>query len=106
MPIPWRAVDSELLYLEDLFVRPEMRAVASAICLFLLNIIGLGIGPQGVGILSDYLRPEYGNESLRYALMVFGTVNLWCALHYFLGARYLLKDIERAGIAEELLEEP
>ena len=38
----------------------QMRAVAAAICLFLLNIIGMGFGPQGVGILSDYLSADYG----------------------------------------------
>lgn len=78
-------------------VRPEMRAVAAAICLFLLNIIGLGIGPQAVGILSDVLSDEHGRESLRYALMIFGSVNLWCAFHYFMGAKYLIQDIDRAA---------
>ena len=37
-----------------------MRSVAAAICLFLLNIIGMGLGPQGVGILSDVFAAEYG----------------------------------------------
>lgn len=74
----------------------EMRSVAAAICLFLLNIIGMGLGPQGVGILSDILAPEYGNESLRYSLMVFSLLNLWCAWHYFLAARTLHEDTQRA----------
>ena len=78
-------------------VKPEMRAVASAICLFLLNIIGLGIGPQSVGILSDWLADSYGDESLRYALMVFSLVNVWCGLHYFLAARTLPQDMQKAG---------
>ncbi len=74
-------------------VPPEMRAVASAISLFVLNIIGLGFGPQGVGILSDYFAAEYGAESLRYSLMVFSLINLWCAYHYFVAAKYLKADI-------------
>ncbi|MEM7100661.1 MAG: MFS transporter [Pseudomonadota bacterium] len=74
----------------------QMRSVAAAICLFLLNIIGMGFGPQGVGILSDILAPEYGKESLRYSLMVFSTLNLWCAWHYFLAARTLNQDTEKA----------
>ena len=74
----------------------EMRSVAAAICLFLLNIIGMGLGPQGVGILSDILAPEYGIESLRYSLMVFSLLNLWCAWHYFLAARTLHEDTQRA----------
>ena len=46
----------------------RMRGVASALMLFVINIIGLGCGPQFVGILSDYLRVTFGDESMRYAL--------------------------------------
>ena len=54
----------------------RMRAVAAGILLFILNIIGLGLGPQLVGILSDVLSSEYGNESLRYALLICSFVNM------------------------------
>lgn len=74
-------------------VRPEMRAVAAAITLFMMSMIGMGLGPQGVGIVSDLLSGEYGQESLRYSLMIFGTANLWCAVHYFIAARTLNADI-------------
>lgn len=74
----------------------QMRSVAAAICLFLLNIIGMGLGPQGVGILSDIFADQYGTESLRYSLMVFSLLNLWCAYHYFLAARTLQQDTQRA----------
>jgi MFS family permease len=74
----------------------QMRSVAAAICLFLLNIIGMGLGPQGVGILSDIFAPAYGQESLRYSLMVFSTLNIWCAWHYFLAARTLTHDMQAA----------
>ncbi len=74
----------------------QMRSVAAAICLFLLNIIGMGLGPQGVGILSDVFADAYGKESLRYSLMVFSLLNVWCAWHYFLAARTLTADTQRA----------
>ena len=77
-------------------VRPEMRAVAASICLFMLNIIGLGFGPQAVGIVSDLLAADYGNESLRYSLMLFSLVNIWCAFHYFLAARQFRQGVEMA----------
>ena len=38
----------------------RMRAVASAFLLFLINLIGLGLGPQVVGIASDLLAPRLG----------------------------------------------
>jgi len=47
----------------------EMRSVAAAINLFILNIIGLGIGPFSVGFFSDLFEPSYGVDSLRYALL-------------------------------------
>lgn len=70
----------------------RMRALASSILLFILNIVGLGFGPQLVGVLSDLFAPAYGQESLRMALLVLGFLNLWCALHYFLAGRTLRRD--------------
>ena len=69
------------------------RTTASAVLLFIINIIGLGMGPQTVGIVSDLLSASYGQESLRYALLIVGFVNLWSALHFFLGARTLREDL-------------
>ena len=41
----------------------RMRAVAAAVLLFIINIIGLGAGPQAVGIVSDLLSKSYGQDS-------------------------------------------
>jgi hypothetical protein len=73
----------------------RMRALASSITLFVLNIIGLGFGPQLVGVLSDYFAPAYGSESLRMALFVLTFLNLWCAVHYYLAAGTLRQDLAR-----------
>ena len=73
----------------------RMRALASSITLFILNIIGMGFGPQLVGILSDLFAPAYGNESLRMALLLLTFLNLWCAAHYYLAGRALPADLER-----------
>ena len=72
----------------------RMRALASSITLFILNIIGMGFGPQLVGIMSDWFAPEYGQHSLRMALLVLSFLNLWCAYHYFTAARTLRADIK------------
>lgn len=78
----------------------RMRALASAIVLFVLNIIGMGFGPQLVGIMSDWFAPEYGKESLRMSLLVLSFLNLWCAYHYFTAARTLEADINAtAGLS-------
>ena len=72
----------------------RMRAVASAILLFVLNIIGMGLGPYFIGVASDFLSPTYGIDSLRYALCLAVFANLWAAGHYFVGAKSLRQDLE------------
>lgn len=74
----------------------RMRAQASAILFFVLNLIGLGLGPMTTGLLSDFLRPEYGDLSIRYALMTVVMVNIWCATHYYMATRTLREDLARA----------
>lgn len=71
----------------------RMRAVAAAVLLFILNIIGLGLGPQAIGMLSDYLEPTYGQESLRYSLLILSFVNVWAAYHYYMAGKYLKADL-------------
>jgi MFS family permease len=78
-------------------VRPKMRAMASAILLFVINIIGLGLGPQGVGILSDLLAGSFGTDSLRYALLVVVvSFAAWSVIHYGLAARSIREDLQAA----------
>jgi predicted MFS family arabinose efflux permease len=75
-------------------VKPHMRAVASSILLFIINLIGLGLGPWFVGFLSELLKPSLGVDSIRYALLytvVAGSA--WSALHYMIAARTLREDL-------------
>lgn len=54
-------------------VRPETRATAAAVLLFILNLIGLGFGPLAVGVISDLLAGPAGlgaAEGLRWAKIV------------------------------------
>lgn len=72
----------------------RMRAVASAILLFIINIIGLGMGPQVVGILNDFLEPRFGIEAVRWSLAGVAVVmSLWAGLYYMLAARTLREDL-------------
>ena len=74
-------------------VQLRMRAVAAAILLFVLNLIGMGLGPYFVGIGSDLLMPAYGEESIRYALCISVALNGWSAIHFLIGARTLRQDL-------------
>ncbi|UAB78869.1 MFS transporter [Erythrobacter sp. SCSIO 43205] len=48
----------------------RMRAVWAAVTLLIINLIGLGLGPTLVGVISDLFAQQYGDESLRYSLLV------------------------------------
>lgn len=73
------------------------RATASAILFLVINIIGLGLGPFGIGYLSDMLAPTMGVESLRYAMLILlPTVNVWSAIHFYLASRTLREDLKLA----------
>jgi predicted MFS family arabinose efflux permease len=77
----------------------RMRAVAAAVLLFIVNMIGLGAGPQFVGIVSDLLLPRYGADSLRWALAICSWVNLWSAVHFYLAGRALPAELAAQSAA-------
>jgi predicted MFS family arabinose efflux permease len=74
----------------------RMRAMASAVLLFALNLIGLGLGPQFVGILNDVFDPRFGDLAIRYSLLVIGMGKAWGAIHSLLAARTLRHDLDAA----------
>jgi predicted MFS family arabinose efflux permease len=75
----------------------RMRALSSAILFLILNTIGLGLGPWATGMLSDYLQPTLGMESLRYAMLyVLPAIMFWSACHFYLAARSLRADLAAA----------
>lgn len=78
-------------------VPAHMRATAAAVLLFIINIIGLGLGPQVVGLLSDLLRPAFGLDSIRYALFLISLVTLLGAALFWAAARTLDTDLDRAA---------
>jgi MFS family permease len=74
-------------------VADEMRATTLAIVMLLANLIGMGFGPQVVGILSDRLAPLEGKDSLRYAMLTMSFVALWAAYHFWMAGQTVQKDL-------------
>ena len=73
----------------------RMRAMAAALLLLITNLIGGGIGPQAVGIMSDYLADQHHQDSLRYALLAVSLVfGLWSSLHYFLAGKTIRREFK------------
>ena len=65
------------------------RSVATAVFMFVLNLVGMGGGPVFVGYLSDTLAPQFGSASLRFALLALAPLFLIAALGFFTLARHL-----------------
>jgi len=75
----------------------RMRAQAAAILLFILNIIGFGLGPPTVGEISELLKPSLGTDSIRWAMMttlIPWVISAWC---YWLASRTLKEDLARGS---------
>ena len=75
----------------------RMRALAASILLFITNLIGLGLGPQLVGILSDVYQAttSVGVDSLRWSMTSVLILNVISWLLYLVAAKYLVQDLAR-----------
>jgi MFS family permease len=75
-------------------VPPTMRATASAIFLFINNLIGIGLGTVALGIISDNLEARFGDDSLKYAILAGTGFYLVAATLFLLSSKHLAKDWE------------
>ncbi len=96
-------------------VAPRMRATAVAVLLFIVNLIGYGMGPPAIGALSDFLAGGLLAQSglsleacagrtgdpvcaagqatgLEWAMMIGVLGYLWAGLHFLLAARTMRRD--------------
>jgi predicted MFS family arabinose efflux permease len=73
-------------------VPPNMRATASAVFLFINNLIGIGLGTVALGALSDALTAQFGGDALRYAILAGTVFYLVAATLFLLSAKRLERD--------------
>jgi MFS family permease len=73
-------------------VPAHMRATASALFLFINNLIGIGLGSTLIGLVSDSMRVRFGAESLRYAILGGTGFYLIAAMLLTFAGRKLPKD--------------
>lgn len=78
---------------------PNLRATASALNLFIVNMIGLGLGPLLIGMLNDYWAAEYGPTAIRYSMLVAVTMGWFASGAFWLASRHLPADLEAARVA-------
>ena len=104
-------------------VDSRMRATAVAITLFVVNLLGYGLGPPVIGILSSFLKTvalsgadlgltldackavaelnaeelaacsNANAKGLQWSILIFSCGYAWAALHYLLAGKTLLRDM-------------
>jgi MFS family permease len=78
-------------------VPTNMRATASAVLLFVINLIGLGLGPLLVGMLSDYFANGMGMgaaQGVRWALMVSTMFGIAAFAMFWMARRTIREEME------------
>ena len=73
-------------------VPPNMRATASAIFLFVNNLIGIGLGTALLGMISDVLNARFAEEALRYSILSGTGFYIVAAVLFLIVAPRLARD--------------
>ena len=76
--------------------RLRMRALAAGFSTLLSTLIGLCIGPLLVGVVSDSISARFGEEAIRYSLLIPTAAPLLSALICLFGARRIAADLRRS----------
>jgi MFS family permease len=83
-------------------VSARERALGSALLLLIVNLVGLGLGPTLVGVVSDVMNNYFVGQGmdakqavaqgLRWSLAIMVCVNVWSFIHYMIASKTLVKD--------------
>jgi len=75
----------------------KRRAMASAVNMFMVNLIAMGLGPLIIGMASDYFNAAYGADALRYSILTVVVVAYtWASVHFCLASRTVREDLDLA----------
>jgi hypothetical protein len=85
---------SPLLALLMGLVRPDQRGTAGALLTTTATLVGLGLGPYLIGVLSDAFAGALGGsaEGIRWALLTASISTLFAASLFALARRYVRDD--------------
>lgn len=93
----WGVSNGPVIAAVNSVVTSSMRATAGSVTVFCASVLGFGLGPFTVGLLSDYLTPSFGAQGLRYALLVPMCLLPVMVVVLYLAARALPHDLKVAG---------
>jgi MFS family permease len=74
----------------------RMRAFAAAVSTLVTTLVGLAAGPLLVGVIADSFEERFGEDALRYSLLVPTLTPLIAAVICLFGARFVGADLARA----------
>jgi MFS transporter, Spinster family, sphingosine-1-phosphate transporter len=91
--VGYTAINGPLFAAIQTLVPERMRAMSIALLFLFANLIGVGLGPLTVDVLSDALQPWAGKLSLRYVLPGLCSGYGWVAWHFWRCSRTVTRDI-------------
>jgi len=98
----WGVSNGPVLAAQYSVVTSRMRATAGSLAVFLTSVLGFGLGPFCVGVLSDALAPSLGAESLRYALLAPMLATAVMVTSLLAAAKTLSADLRAVGAQAEM----
>ncbi|HEY8594170.1 MAG TPA: MFS transporter [Devosiaceae bacterium] len=78
-------------------VSPQMRPMATAIFMFAFSVIGVGLGPTLIGLLSDTMFAAAGDRSLGWSIVAIQTIGVWGAFHYLVAMKTIPRAMQAAA---------
>jgi hypothetical protein len=77
----------------QILAKPRMRAVSSAFNLIALSVVGSGLGTALIGIATDQLSSRFGQDAIRYSLLMSVAAALGAGIFSWRAAESLERDI-------------
>jgi hypothetical protein len=77
-------------------VKVRMRAMSTAIFIVLGSFVGQFIGPLWVGVMNDATRAQFGEQAIRYSLLVGPACAVFAGLIIWTAARSIAADTQHA----------
>lgn len=80
----------------------QLRAMAGSVSILFTSVLGFGLGPFCVGLLSEILTPSLGLQALRYALLAPVCLLPVMVMVLLAAAKALPNDLRAAGVQVEV----
>jgi MFS family permease len=82
-------------------VGERQRALAVAVILLGASLIGNVAGPSAVGFLNDQLAPRFGEQAIRYSLLLIAATPIFAAFCFWRAGAFYPDDAAKQAVSEE-----